>query len=172
MESAIPSASINSKAPTNIRKRMILIRLLADVVSKNGNLLLNVGPCADGGIHPAQQAALEGLGDGCSAMVSPSTARGPGAATRIPVRTAGRPLYISGTDPLRHPPQPASRTAFSRCHRTSRARSLCSRRARCSEQSAQVTAFWSPCHLRQECAADAGTQDPPDGGYQSLTIGQ
>lgn len=39
-----------------------LIRLLADVVSKNGNLLLNVGPCADGSIHPAQQAALEGLG--------------------------------------------------------------------------------------------------------------
>ncbi len=39
-----------------------LIHLLADVVSKNGNLLLNVGPCADGSIHPAQQAALEGLG--------------------------------------------------------------------------------------------------------------
>jgi alpha-L-fucosidase len=39
-----------------------LIRLLADVVSKNGNLLLNVGPCADGAIHPAQTAALEGLG--------------------------------------------------------------------------------------------------------------
>jgi len=39
-----------------------LIRLLADVVSKNGNLLLNVGPRADGSIHPLQVAALEGLG--------------------------------------------------------------------------------------------------------------
>jgi alpha-L-fucosidase len=39
-----------------------LIRLLADIVSKNGNLLLNVGPCADGSLHPAQVAALEGIG--------------------------------------------------------------------------------------------------------------
>jgi alpha-L-fucosidase len=39
-----------------------LIRLLADIVSKNGNLLLNVGPCPDGSIHPMQVQALEGLG--------------------------------------------------------------------------------------------------------------
>jgi alpha-L-fucosidase len=39
-----------------------LIRLLADVVSKNGNLLLNVGPCSGGAIHPLQVAALAGLG--------------------------------------------------------------------------------------------------------------
>jgi len=39
-----------------------LIRLLADIVSKNGNLLLNVGPCSGGAIHPLQVEALAGLG--------------------------------------------------------------------------------------------------------------
>lgn len=40
-----------------------LVRMLADVVSKNGNLLINVGPRADGSIPELQRAALEGLGD-------------------------------------------------------------------------------------------------------------
>ncbi len=44
------------------QKAPALIRLLADIVSKNGNLLLNVGPRADGSLHPAQTEALEGLG--------------------------------------------------------------------------------------------------------------
>jgi alpha-L-fucosidase len=39
-----------------------LIRLLVDIVSKNGNLLLNVGPRADGSLPAEQVAALEGLG--------------------------------------------------------------------------------------------------------------
>jgi len=39
-----------------------LIRLLADVVSKNGNLLINVGPRADGSIPDLQLQAMRQLG--------------------------------------------------------------------------------------------------------------
>ena len=39
-----------------------LVRLLVDIVSKNGNLLLNVGPMADGTISELQVERLEGLG--------------------------------------------------------------------------------------------------------------
>jgi alpha-L-fucosidase len=39
-----------------------LIRLLVDVVSKNGNLLINVGPRADGNVPDLQATALEQLG--------------------------------------------------------------------------------------------------------------
>jgi len=40
-----------------------LVHLLVDVVSKNGNLLLNVGPRADGTIPEVQRRPLEGLGE-------------------------------------------------------------------------------------------------------------
>ncbi|HEY3861037.1 MAG TPA: alpha-L-fucosidase [Verrucomicrobiae bacterium] len=40
-----------------------LIRLLCDVVSKNGNLLLNIGPRADGSIPDAVQRRLLAIGD-------------------------------------------------------------------------------------------------------------
>jgi alpha-L-fucosidase len=39
-----------------------LIRMLVDIVSKNGNLLLNVGPMADGTIPPVQVDLLRGVG--------------------------------------------------------------------------------------------------------------
>jgi alpha-L-fucosidase len=39
-----------------------LIYLLADIVSKNGNLLLDVGPEADGTIPPVQMSRLQALG--------------------------------------------------------------------------------------------------------------
>ena len=40
----------------------VLLRSLIDIVSKNGNLLLNVGPRADGSLPAEQVAALEGMG--------------------------------------------------------------------------------------------------------------
>jgi alpha-L-fucosidase len=40
-----------------------LIRMFVDIVSKNGNLLLNVGPMADGTIPAPQVQRLEALGD-------------------------------------------------------------------------------------------------------------
>ena len=39
-----------------------LIRMFVDIVSKNGNLLINVGPKADGSIPEAQKKCLSGLG--------------------------------------------------------------------------------------------------------------
>jgi alpha-L-fucosidase len=39
-----------------------LVRMLVDIVSKNGNLLLNIGPTATGEIPAMQQERLEGLG--------------------------------------------------------------------------------------------------------------
>jgi alpha-L-fucosidase len=39
-----------------------LVHMLVDIVSKNGNLLLNVGPRADGSIPEMQRNRLEGLG--------------------------------------------------------------------------------------------------------------
>jgi alpha-L-fucosidase len=40
-----------------------LIKLLLDVVSRNGNLMLGIGPDAAGRISPLQEASLRGLGD-------------------------------------------------------------------------------------------------------------
>lgn len=39
-----------------------LVHLFVDIVSKNGNLVLGVGPAADGSIPPLQQERLDGLG--------------------------------------------------------------------------------------------------------------
>lgn len=39
-----------------------LIRMLVDIVSKNGNLLINVGPAADGSIPELQRTAMRELG--------------------------------------------------------------------------------------------------------------
>lgn len=40
-----------------------IIQQLADVVAKNGSLLLNIGPCADGSFHPEAVKQLHRIGD-------------------------------------------------------------------------------------------------------------
>lgn len=58
---------------------------LIDAVSKNGNLLLNVGPCADGSIDDRDRTLLEGIGDWLAA-------NGDGIY-------GSRPWHISGEGP-------------------------------------------------------------------------
>jgi alpha-L-fucosidase len=48
--------------PANLIDPDELVRSFVDTVSKNGNLLLNVGPTRDGIIHPREAARLEALG--------------------------------------------------------------------------------------------------------------
>lgn len=47
----------------DFKKPEVIVRDLVDIVSKNGNLLLNVGPKADGTISDEDRAVLEAIGD-------------------------------------------------------------------------------------------------------------
>ncbi len=80
-----------------------LIYLLVDIVSKNGNLLLDVGPESDGTIPPVQMSRLEALGawlkqNGEAIYGSRPWTRAEGeTAEGIPVRftQAGSLLYVT-----------------------------------------------------------------------------
>ena len=52
-----------NERPEDIVTTTALVRLLCDVVAKNGNLLIGIGPDQYGRIPPEQQAPLRGLGD-------------------------------------------------------------------------------------------------------------
>lgn len=52
----------NAEDESDYLTRDALIRLLVETVSNNGNLLINIGPNADGTIHPLQAQRLEELG--------------------------------------------------------------------------------------------------------------
>ena len=52
-----------NERPQDIVTATELVHMLVDVVSKNGNLLIGIGPDAQGRIVPEQQAPLRGLGE-------------------------------------------------------------------------------------------------------------
>jgi alpha-L-fucosidase len=100
----------------------VLVRDFVDIVSKNGNLLLNVGPTLDGGIHPSERLRLDALGawlrvhgaaiygtrpwrqaEGITSDGIPVrfTKRGPAAGRAAPLPAAG--AEASAPDGLRAP---------------------------------------------------------------------
>jgi alpha-L-fucosidase len=52
----------HNEAPEDVISTTELVRLLVDVVAKNGNLLIGVGPAPDGTLPEWQEAPLIGLG--------------------------------------------------------------------------------------------------------------
>ena len=52
----------HNEAPQDVLSVTALVRLLVDVVAKNGNLLIGVGPAPDGTVPSWQAEPLEGLG--------------------------------------------------------------------------------------------------------------
>jgi alpha-L-fucosidase len=82
-----------------------LIQLLIDVVSKNGNLLLNVGPLADGTIPPEQLSRLRAIGAwlatngeaiyGTRPWTHAEALTGDGAPVRFTASADGHTVYAS-----------------------------------------------------------------------------
>ena len=82
----------------------LLVRMLVDGVSKNGNLLLNVGPTGRGNFDPKAMEVLEGLGDwmqlhsrsiygaGSSRYVAPTDVRYTQRANRLYAHIFAWPL--------------------------------------------------------------------------------
>jgi len=96
-----------------------LIRLLVDVVSKNGNLLINVGPRADGSIPDIQLAAMRELGRWMSVNgaavygTRPWLRAGEPVGAPLAYTTTGETVHVHLLDPsvgeLTLPPELAGR---------------------------------------------------------------
>ena len=90
------------ETPDDYLKAPELIRMLADIISKNGNLLLNVGPRPDGSIPEPQTEALRGIGEWLAAngeaiyATRPWVRSGDEGENDLSVRytTKGKALYI------------------------------------------------------------------------------
>lgn len=92
-----------------------LIRMLVDIVSKNGNLLLNVGPMADGTIPAAQVDLLRGLGTWLGTYgeaiygtrpwgrAEGTTASGGSVRFTCKPSSEGETLYVIMLDPAQQP---------------------------------------------------------------------
>ncbi|MGB3376568.1 MAG: alpha-L-fucosidase [Microbacterium sp.] len=82
-----------------------LVRMLVDIVSKNGNLLINVGPAADGSIPELQRAAMRELGAWMAANGDAVYGTRPwirfGEAVGAPVRytRSGAGVHVHALDP-------------------------------------------------------------------------
>jgi alpha-L-fucosidase len=56
-------AYVENEPLSNVITPRALIQSFVDAVAKNGNLLLNIGPRADGSVHPAHAVPLKAIGD-------------------------------------------------------------------------------------------------------------
>jgi alpha-L-fucosidase len=77
-----------------------LVQLFVDIVSKNGNLLLDFGPRADGSIPEPQLARLEALGDWLRVNGEAIWATRPWTRAEGQTRAGGAVRYTRGRDAL------------------------------------------------------------------------
>ena len=99
----------HNEAPEDVISTTGLVRLLVDVVAKNGNLLIGVGPAPDGTLPDWQEAPLVGLGRwledhgaaiyGTRPWTVPSTTTSDGTEVRFTL--GGDALYATLLDPGR-----------------------------------------------------------------------